>query len=975
MNNQPLGQPADDSTKHELPMIDGCEDCLSKGKNEAGLLRSILESCSDGIGAFEAVKDENHKIVDLRWIMANEQAARFVNLTREDLIGRTMCEIHPGVVETGLLDRYIAVAETGEPYIDEFKYEKDGLNTWFTVNVTKLYEDGVTICFRDVSDTHKTLEDLKTSETKLRSAVETGNIGLWDWRCDEEKVNVNDVWYTMLGYKPNEFEPNFNNWQKLIHPDDIQACLEGLQRHIDGLGESYSQHVRMKCASGEWKSVHTTARAATRDEEGKAIRLTGVHIDMTQIKAQEERLNRLRQHLEEAQSISKVGSWKFDVRTDEIWWSKQTFKIFEMEPNEQGPNFAEHTKQIHPDDVDHWQQTVFGAIQYGEDFTIEFRAVMGDGSLKYLLSRGRCHINREGVVTSLSGSVEDITESRTAQEALRESDERLQLALSAGSTGIWEWDILTGGLNWDINMHRIYGSDPSRFTSNIAEFWNYVAPEHQAMVEKQVQNTIDSKVDFDCDFDIIRPDGRRVNIAGKARISCNAKGEAIRMVGVNLDVTEYTQARLAAENANRSKTEFLANMSHEIRTPMTAILGYADLLLSEELDQEDTGEYLSVIKRNGQHLLTLINDILDLSKIEAGKMEIETLQSPLPEILDDVQKLMSGRAEDKGLTLKTTVGKGVPTEVETDPVRLRQILVNLVGNAIKFTEAGSIEVAVRYESDETSDQAAKLIIDVTDTGIGMTPEQSSKLFQPFVQADTSTTRKFGGTGLGLTISKRLAEMMGGDITLKSALNEGSTFTVTVNPGKVGSTVIVPSMVMHTKNKAVSQSSSSTKPETEKQVESPNKVAAADATGPRVLLVEDGPDNQRLIKFILKKAGCQVTLATNGQEGVDAVEAADCEGALFDLVLMDMQMPVLDGYAATACLREKGYTLPIIALTAHAMSGDRDRCIQAGCTDFATKPIDREKLTSLVQHYTSEQNISNEPPSRSSGSVDKVDKAA
>ena len=377
-------------------------------------------------------------------------------------------------------------------------------------------------------------------------------------------------------------------------------------------------------------------------------------------------------------------------------------------------------------------------------------------------------------------------------------------------------------------------------------------------------------------------------------------------------------------------------MSHEIRTPMTAILGYADLLLEDgdiSRAPEHRVELIETIRSNGDHLLSIINDILDLSKIEAGKFQLERIECSPHEVLVDVKELMMGRAIAKGIAWKVELDGPLPITISTDPTRLRQILINLVGNAMKFTEVGSVKLVARSIN---LGESQALSFDIIDTGIGMSREQTEQLFSPFQQADSSMSRKFGGTGLGLTISKRFAEMLGGDISVKSELGQGSTFRLTIDAGDVNGVVMCDRLE---KPKAKTEVDGLSNSATDKLL--------ADC---RLLLVEDGPDNQRLISFVLSKAGADVVTAENGLIGRDlALEAAD-QGQPFDMILMDMQMPVMDGYTATRELRQQGYPGPVIALTAHAMAENRQECIDAGCDDFATKPIDRAKLISAIQEW-------------------------
>ncbi len=400
------------------------------------------------------------------------------------------------------------------------------------------------------------------------------------------------------------------------------------------------------------------------------------------------------------------------------------------------------------------------------------------------------------------------------------------------------------------------------------------------------------------------------------------------------DITERKEmeaacqlAKEAAEQSSRAKSEFLANMSHEIRTPMTAILGYAERLMHLNRTREDEIEAVAAINRNGNHLLAVINDILDISKIEAGRLLIERVPCSPCQILSDVASSMRIRALEKSISFRAECPEQVPASIQSDPTRLRQILMNLVGNAIKFTSAGEVRVSMRLEHGPRAEQLL-LRFDVTDTGIGMSSAEQAAVFQPFAQADSSTTRLYGGSGLGLAISKRLAEMLDGNISLESTPGQGSTFTLRINPGDLHA---VPLVRCDCDGRFVPSRDVTPR--------------CAVPLGGRVLLVEDGRDNRRLIGLQLKEAGAEVVFAENGREALQAMETQS-----FDVVLMDMQMPVMDGYSATSELRRRGSKLPIIALTAHALVGDRDKCLQCGCSDFLSKPVEEQRLLSTLRRY-------------------------
>ncbi len=399
-------------------------------------------------------------------------------------------------------------------------------------------------------------------------------------------------------------------------------------------------------------------------------------------------------------------------------------------------------------------------------------------------------------------------------------------------------------------------------------------------------------------------------------------------------------ARESAELASLAKSEFLANMSHEIRTPMTAILGFADLLDRQEGNARDEvvcADATRTIRTNAEHLLVVINDILDMSKIEAGKMSTEKIETDPIQIVEEVASLMRPRAVGQGLQLSLVYDTPIPERIQSDPTRLRQVLVNLCGNAIKFTESGKVTVRVVCDP-----KAEEMRIAVEDTGIGMSPEQCDEIsrFEAFSQADGSTTRRFGGTGLGLRISSSFAELLGGTLEVESIAGEGSSFTVTISTGPLD------------RVRFIRPDDASLMNERKRQREMvAHSVAANECSlaGVSILLAEDGPDNQRLIAFHLEKAGASVWVAENGRLAAEAIENPG-DREIPNLILMDMQMPELDGYGAARRIRAGGHTLPIIALTAHAMDGDRERCVDAGCDDYLTKPIDKTKLVATCQRW-------------------------
>ena len=520
---------------------------------------------------------------------------------------------------------------------------------------------------------------------------------------------------------------------------------------------------------------------------------------------------------------------------------------------------------------------------------------------------------------------------REAEQKLRESEQRFRVLVETTAQAVWETDAAGRVVQESATWLQYTGQKKG---GSLGDGWlQAFHPDDRDEMREKWREAVDSQRTLDAECRLHGPgDTWRWTHVRAAPIRESADGPVTKWVGMNSDITRrktaealLEQARDRAESASEARGEFVANMSHEIRTPMTAILGYADIL-GNRLDDPDDLECIETIRSNGRFLLQIINDILDLSKIDAGQIPIQRKDVSVAELIIEILQLMEVPAKENRLSLQVEFATRLPETIETDPLRLRQILVNLLGNAIKFTTEGEVRLIARFDSERN-----RIEFDVVDTGIGIHPAEREHLFEPFMQSDASSTRAAGGTGLGLTISRQLARMLGGDIAVHSRLGEGSTFMLSIDCGSHGQLR-----------------------EMQRELENVSPVDAKTSDTPqlrgRILLVDDRREIRFLAEHLITDAGASVITASGGEEALALIEEDRTGEATVDVILMDVQMPVMDGLEATRRLRQKGFDRPVVALTASAMQKDRDRCFAAGCNDFISKPIDRDILLGKLSHW-------------------------
>ncbi|MFK7789487.1 MAG: PAS domain-containing protein [Phycisphaeraceae bacterium] len=788
---------------------------------------------------------------------------------------------------------------------------------------------------QDITEQEISRQKIKTANERFELLVSGNASGIWDWDCQTDQLYWSPRFKEMIGYADHEIEATLDDFVSRLHPDDKAKTLEQLDLHLRREGP-YDLEYRMQHKAGHFIWCHASGQAQW-DEDGQPLRMAGSIAEITERKADEVQIKKL--SLVASRTENGVVITDADGRVE--WINRAFVKITGYSLHEMMGKRPGSLLQGPLTDIDALQR-ISTNLKLGKGFHETLINYNKSGEPYWVDIEVQPIRNEQGEITNYMAIEADVSQRINQQSALQAQQQRLEFALQASSTGLWDWHVVTGETYFSDTWYTMLGYEPGEVPMTVESWMSLTEPTDLEKAKSALESYFNGETErYACEMRVKNKAGdwQWILDVGEA-VERDTEGNVTRMVGLHVDIDEQKRtqgeletARDQAQQASAAKSAFVANMSHEIRTPMNAILGYADLLLDGGQDEADKRNHAQTIRRNGKHLMGILNDILDLSKIEAGKLAVEDIPGSTSHLLNDVINLMAPKANEKRIELKLEKDKSLVPRVMTDPTRVKQVLLNLVGNAIKFTEQG--EVCLRASIEHTPDGLAYLKCDVTDSGIGISQEQIGKLFQPFSQADESTTRKFGGTGLGLAISKNLCTLLGGKLSCTSTPEQGSTFTATFKIQTLQNVTPKPAQR--------SKESSSVHDDALK-----NK---------KILIVEDGPDNQRLFNHYTTKAGAKVELAENGAVGKDAALKAWQDGEPFDIVLMDMQMPVLDGYDATGQLRDAGYDLPVIALTAHASDQDREKCLQAGCTDYLSKPVDRQQLIqTLANHLSASQHL-------------------
>ena len=915
-----------------------------------------------------------------------------------------------------------------------------------------------------------------------RLSIATQAAGIYVWELDWKAVRIqwDERKPSRASAKRHPGLDAGSDLFKWVHPDDQTAGRDAMLKALAAGESDASFRYRLRLGDGSIRHIQACARTNT-DASGQPLRSLGVSWDITdeveaatRLEQQTSLLQDIQRRFERAALSTHEGHWEVDIATHKHWASSSFYVLLGYPSDATHLDTLEKARAlVHPEDRETSHETTRQRIADGALYDIDMRIQCKDGQYRWFRLRGMAERNATGKTVRVSGTIHDIQQQREAEGELNRARKRFERAIRGTQDGLWELDFTSDSCWASPRYETILGYAEGELATRGLSPNELVHPDDRAAYLQARDDHFRTNAPYDIEVRMRTSSGayRWMRLRGEAER--DASGKPLRLAGSVQDVTDARTARdalikasEAAQAANRAKSAFLANVSHEIRTPMNGIIGMTSLLLDTRLDRSQC-EYADSIRTSADSLLTVINDILDFSKIEAGKLDIESIDLDLPGNVEDVGAIMAFQAAARNVELIVNVRPEVPERVLGDPQRIRQCLINLIGNAIKFTRKGEIVAEISVVGEREGRPLVRF--EVRDTGIGVAPETVKTLFQPFVQADSSTTRHFGGTGLGLSIVRRLIEMMGGEVGVRSELGVGSTFWFilplqrhagsspklqvegrgtarilvvddnetnrrvlasqlsrkgyTVTPCSGGKealalmrqalldnksfdvvladfqmpeldgamlgeqinsdphlsrarVVLLTSMDRHEDvrrftsmgfagylskpvrprelfqclEKVLARKSQEWHAQTLPMVTRTalQQQAAQKRYCGRVLLVEDNVVNQKVGRRYLERMGCEVVVAENGAEAVTSIEAGK-----FNIVLMDLQMPVMDGYTATQHIRnlerDKPRT-PIVALTASAMTGQLERCIEAGMDGLLTKPLDIERMQDVLERF-------------------------
>ncbi|MBF0620504.1 MAG: PAS domain S-box protein [Magnetococcales bacterium] len=886
--------------------------------------------------------------IEKGWLEVNDRLCEIFGYSKQELSSKTWAELtHPDDLEADLTEFNRIIDGISNGYsMDKRFIHKNGEVIHAIISVSCMRKSDHSIDYfiafiKNISERKQAEDKLLRTSKRLSIATRAGGIGVWEWNLADNQLIWDHQMMEIYHVDKNEFTGHYQAWKNQVHPDDLLPTEALINSALAGDIE-FDTEFRIIWPDGSVRHVRS-AGLVNYSTRGLPESMVGVNWDITILRHAEQSIRNNEERFRALADFSPIGIFQASPEGKGIYVNKRWSEISHFSSEKTlGEGWI---NAIHPEDrqrtVESWQHVVANKEPWAE----QSRIIRPDGEVRWVEFQAFPELNSQGALVSYVGSVVDHTEEKNIVLALKESEDRLinsermfRSLVEQAYAIFWRFDLDADQFTYMSPQSEVLLGYAIDSWTDLDSWKARIYPDDREWASQYCIARTARGQDHTLEYRAVTKSGRVVWIRDVVTVVTDQKGMPAEMLGIMFDVTKTKEAetnlrsaKREAEKANQAKSIFLATMSHEIRTPLNAILGMGEVLNETELTETQKWS-VDTLNRSGEVLLSLINDVLDLSKIEAGQLILEKATFDLHLLVREAVNIFEFTAREKGIVLDLQIDDEVPCWVEGDSTRLRQMLLNLIGNALKFTQKGAISIRLGSSMED------KIFFSVEDTGLGISQAHQEEIFKPFTQADASTTRKHGGTGLGLTICQRLVDLMDGKIWVESTLDQGSTFTFLIPLPASSAMPVGPDTLNQDKN-AIKHNGQT--------VDSPT----IDSQNPqKILLVDDADDNRLLVQAFLKKSAYQLVMATNG---ADAVEKFKSES--FDFVLMDIQMPVMDGYQATQAIRawenQQGHNpTPVIALTAHALSEESEQIKASGCDLHLTKPIKKKLLLATLRDY-------------------------
>ncbi|MFO7807891.1 PAS domain-containing protein [Guyparkeria sp.] len=887
------------------------------------LLQRAVESNPNGLVIADATKES------FPLIYVNRGFKEITGYPEDEILGRS-CNFLQGKDRnqqgTGVIREALERGKAGEAVLRNFR--RDGKPFWNHVILAPIHDEHGELTHyvgiqQDVTAQLESARALEESESRFRRSQLYANIGTWEWDIASGRLTWSESIPGLFGLAEGEQALSFERFNQSVHPDDRAAVQLAITRSLEADAPYHIEHrVIWPDGSEHWVLEQG---AVVRDAEGEARRMLGVIQDIDARKRAEINLAARERQLREAQSLARMGDWHADIRTDELQWSEEVFRIFGLDPDQVEPSRDLFYQAVHPDDREKVQASEARSATSGLHDVVH-RIVLPDGRIRHVHELSRPILDDNGQIIRFDGTVQDVTDIVTAKRQLEDVEERFRFAIEGAGDGIWDWRLDSDEMTFSGNYEPMLGYAPGELPPVFDSWLEAIHPDDREATRERLNDYLVGRIEaFSHEMRMLTKNGSSRWVLCRARIQKRHGGRPERVIGIQTDISAQKtneqalrRAREEADKANQAKSEFLSNMSHELRTPMNAIIGFAQLLEYDENLPAELGRDVTEILKAGHHLLDLINEILDLAKVESGNIELSLEPMQVKPVITECFALVQPLADKRGVTLR--LGESANLVVRADRTRLKQALLNLISNAIKYNRDNGLVTCTASRDGE------RVTLCVEDTGFGIPADRLDELFQPFSRLDADQ-HYIEGTGIGLAYTRRIVELMHGNVTAESELGKGSRFCVQLEAAN---------------ELAAPESSEVARP----AARSPGYGQPAHEK--TVLYIEDNPSNIKLVASILKRRP-EINLLTAHQPRVGLNLAREYEP---DLILLDINMPGMSGYDVLRLLRaeEAFHTTPVVAITANAMASEVRDGLEAGFSDYLTKPLEIETFLDTTDRF-------------------------